>query len=215
MKTAEEVAREVIGDARQANAFGTAWHVDVRSGEEFGEVSMTTFGQTNYEARDRAERWLAALIEHFRAEGAAAERERLAAHAERSAEEVAKELVPGDTEFRPTPGWHDIRARLSSGELVFVGETQDPKDATLFVRSLRRFAVDVVTRERAAAYVRGKADGAREAAGFATPKHVKCPQCNGSGAGSVLTSDARISHGVAACWICHGSGLVDEAAVRG
>jgi hypothetical protein len=150
MKTAEEVARELAEDVDgtvEIEPIGRRIRLEARNyGPQTAELeSIVAF--------------LAELIERSRAEGAAAERERLAAHAGRPAEEVAAEMV------YTTPGidpWPTLVCLGDDEDYVPLEHQEERGDVDRIAGDARGILERLIARERAAAYAQGKADGARE-----------------------------------------------------
>jgi hypothetical protein len=139
MKTAEEVAREMV----RALDGGCS----IEDGDMFVTSDLSTV------EIDQLRGVIARLIERSRAEGAAAERERLAAHAGRPAEAVAAEMV------KPPCGG-DAYVRLDELEAEFRGGFE--------VEPMRDILARPITRERAAARADLEAEVARLRAELAT-----------------------------------------------
>lgn len=146
-KSAEEVAREMVSDPIQ---YLNEWQV--RLGECGLHTSILRHNMVDYAADVRAE--VVTIIERSRAEGAAAERERLAAHAGRPAEEVAAEMVPEPNSEQPW--WHPALVDAQAAAFLDGCEGEDP------IGTARGILARLIARERVAAYAQGKADGARE-----------------------------------------------------
>lgn len=145
LKTAEEVAREMIDDTGALRVHGCSETVafDVNGACDIEEVRST----------------MARIVELIREECAAAERERLAAHAVRPAEEVAKEMVYTTPGIDPYP----IMVCLGDDDDFVPLEHQDDRgDVARITNDARGILTRLLTRERAAAYAQGKADGALE-----------------------------------------------------
>lgn len=147
MKMVEEVAREAVRGGECIDG------PHVRDGIEW--ISLRSL-----EDADRLRAWLVSVITRCRAEGAAAERERLAAHAGRPAEEVAAEVA------RSLDGGCAIE-----DDEMFVTAIWSTAEIDQFRGILAR----IITRERAAAYVQGKADAETTSLSTAdmSPEHVQ------------------------------------------
>lgn len=146
---AEEVAREMVGEDGLLRSGG-------------GYLTVALADATEGSVRE-ARIIMSRVIECSRAEGANSERERLAAHAGRPAEEVAAEMVEGPYEVALHDGERAFACLIGDSDVKALLRTysseSDAKDDRVDVVDVLSI---LITRVRAAAYAQGKADGVRE-----------------------------------------------------
>jgi hypothetical protein len=143
MKSAEEAAAEMVTEIRRETIIGPderepSWFVRISYGDITVDLEEWDDDDSIRSDMKAATALVVHFVNRFRAEGATEERERLAAHVERSAEDVAAELVSVN-------GW--ISDRDNGVALLSV----------VAVGGARELIARLITRERAVASVEASA----------------------------------------------------------